>query len=323
MDAAVSTMRSYLDFEKPVAEIEAKIDELRVVADGDVNVALDEEISRLQARASKTLADLYAALTPWQKTMVARHPNRPHFRDYCDALITDMTPLAGDRAFGEDEAIITGFGRFRGEPVCILGQEKGWNTETRLRHNFGMARPEGYRKAVRLMEMADRFGLPVISFVDTAGAYPGIGAEERGQAEAIARSTEEALGLGVANVALVVGEGGSGGAVAIAAANRVLMMEHAIYTVASPEASASILWRNAARAQDAATNMKITAQDLLKFGIIDGIVPEPTGGAHRDPAAAIRSAGAAVAAALQEFAGMTPQAIRKAREDKFLAIGRK
>lgn len=316
-------MRSYLDFEKPVAEIEAKIDELRVVAEGDVNVTLDDEITRLQARASKTLSDLYAALTPWQKTMVARHPGRPHFRDYCDALITDMTPLAGDRAFGEDEAIITGFGRFRGEPVCILGQEKGWNTETRLRHNFGMAKPEGYRKAARLMEMADRFGLPVIAFVDTAGAYPGINAEERGQAEAIARSTEQALGLGVVNVALVVGEGGSGGAVAIAAANRVLMMEHAIYTVASPEASASILWRNASRAQDAATNMKITAQDLLKFGIIDGIVPEPTGGAHRDPSAAIRSAGDAVAAALQEFSGMTPVAVRKAREDKFLAIGRK
>lgn len=323
MDAAVLPMRSYLDFEKPVAEIEAKIDELRVVAEGDVNVTLDEEISRLQGRASKTLSDLYAALTPWQKTMVARHPGRPHFRDYCEALITDMTPLAGDRAFGEDEAIITGFGRFRGEAVCVLGQEKGWNTETRLRHNFGMAKPEGYRKAARLMEMADRFGLPVISFVDTAGAYPGINAEERGQAEAIARSTEEALGLGVTNVALVIGEGGSGGAVAIAAANRVLMMEHAIYTVASPEASASILWRNAARAQDAATNMKITAQDLLKFGIIDGIVSEPVGGAHRDPAAAIRSAGEAVAAALQEFAGMTPEAIRKAREDKFLAIGRK
>lgn len=316
-------MRSYLDFEKPVAEIEAKIDELRVVAEGDVNVALDDEMTRLQARANKTLGDLYAALTPWQKTMVARHPSRPHFRDYCAALITDMTPLAGDRAFGEDEAIITGFGRFRGEAVCILGQEKGSNTETRLRHNFGMAKPEGYRKAARLMEMADRFGLPVLAFVDTAGAYPGINAEERGQGEAIARSTEQALGLGVVNVALVIGEGGSGGAVAIAAANRVLMMEHAIYTVASPEASASILWRNAARAQDAATHMKITAQDLLRFGIIDGIVPEPIGGAHRDPSAAIRTAGDAIAAALQEFAGMTPAAVRKAREDKFLAIGRK
>ncbi|MFC0284096.1 acetyl-CoA carboxylase carboxyltransferase subunit alpha [Camelimonas abortus] len=316
-------MRSYLDFEKPVAEIEAKIDELRVVAEGDVNVALDDEINRLQARAAKTLADLYAALTPWQKTMVARHPARPHFRDYCERLITEMTPLAGDRAFGEDEAIIAGFGRFRGEPVCVIGQEKGWNTETRLRHNFGMARPEGYRKAARLMEMADRFGLPVISFVDTAGAYPGVGAEERGQAEAIARSTEQALALGAPNVALVIGEGGSGGAVAIAACNRVLMMEHAIYTVASPEASASILWRNAARAQDAATSMKITAQDLLKFGIIDGIVPEPVGGAHRDPEAAIRAAGDAIASALQEFAGMAPEAVRKAREDKFLAIGRR
>ncbi|GGC46383.1 acetyl-CoA carboxylase carboxyltransferase subunit alpha [Chelatococcus reniformis] len=316
-------MRSYLDFEKPVAELEAKIDELRTVSEGGVAVELDEEIARLEARAGRALSEVYATLTPWQKTMVARHPSRPHFSDYCAELITEMTPLAGDRVFGEDEAIVGGFGRFRGESVCIIGQEKGSTTETRLRHNFGMARPEGYRKAVRLMEMADRFGLPVICFVDTAGAYPGIGAEERGQAEAIARSTDTSLGLGVPNVAVVIGEGGSGGAVAIAAANRVLMLEHAIYTVASPEASASILWRDSGRAQDAATNMKITAQDLLRFGIIDGIIAEPPGGAHRDPQAAISSAGRAIAAALQEFAGRPPDDIRRQRETKFLAIGRK
>jgi acetyl-CoA carboxylase carboxyl transferase subunit alpha len=316
-------MRAYLDFEKPVAELEAKIEELRALAAKGDTAGIGEEIDKLQAKSSQALKDLYLALTPWQKTMVARHPERPHFAHYCRRLIEDFTPLAGDRAFGEDEAIVGGLGRFRGQPVCVIGQEKGHDTESRLRHNFGMAKPEGYRKAIRLMELADRFGLPVLSLIDTAGAYPGIGAEERGQAEAIARSTEAGLGLGVPSVALVIGEGGSGGAVAIASTNRVYMMEHAIYTVASPEASASILWRDAGKAQDAATNMKITAQDLLRFGVIDGIVAEPAGGAHRDPEAAIEAAGKVIERALADFAGMDRDAVMKDRADKFLAIGRR
>jgi len=315
-------MRSYLDFEKPVAELEAKADELRALEARGDGISLSEEIGKLDARASQALKELYATLTPWQKTLVARHPQRPHFKDYCAGLITEFTPLAGDRAFGEDEAIVGGFGRFRGEPVCVIGQEKGDSTETRIRHNFGMPKPEGYRKAVRLTELADRFGLPVLSFVDTAGAYPGIEAEERGQAEAIARSTEAWLGLRSPSVALVIGEGGSGGAIAIAAASRVIMMEHAIYSVISPEGAASILWRDTARAQDAATGMKITAQDLLKFGIIDRIVQEPTGGAHRDGQAAINRAGDAIAAALSDLAGLSGDDIVAKRADKFLAIGR-
>jgi acetyl-CoA carboxylase carboxyl transferase subunit alpha len=315
-------MRTYLDFEKPVAELEAKIEELRAVAAKGEAVAIGDEISRLEARASQALKDLYAALTPWQKTQVARHPQRPHFVDYCAGLFEEFTPLAGDRAFAEDEAILAGLARFRGEPVCVMGQEKGATTDARIRHNFGMARPEGYRKAVRVMEIADRFGLPVISFVDTAGAYPGIGAEERGQAEAIARSTEFSLGLGVPNVAVVIGEGGSGGAIAIATANKVLMLEHSIYTVASPEASASILWRDSGRAQDAATNMKITAQDLMRLGVIDTIISEPVGGAHRDPQETITRVGHAVGTALAGFAGRTPEAVRAHRADKFLALGR-
>lgn len=316
-------MRSYLDFEKPVAEIEAKADELRAVAASSDSAALAEEIAKLQAKADATLKDIYAALTPWQKTMVARHPQRPHFRDYLDALISEFTPLAGDRAYGEDEAIVAGFGRFNGRPVCVIGQEKGSDTESRLKHNFGMAMPEGYRKAARVMELADRFGLPVITFVDTAGAYPGIGAEERGQAEAIARSTECCLALGVPNVAVVIGEGGSGGAVAIATCNTVLMLEHAIYTVASPEASATILWRDSSRAQDAATSMKITAPDLIKFGIIDMIIPEPPGGAHRDPAAAIAATGDVVDKALVRLGNLDANELRRLRADKFMAIGRK
>jgi acetyl-CoA carboxylase carboxyl transferase subunit alpha len=315
-------MRSYLDFEKPVAELEAKIDELRGL-NTDVSGAIGEELTKLETRAGKALVDLYASLTPWQKTQVARHQMRPHFVDYIAGMIEDFTPLAGDRKFADDEALIAGFGRFRGRSVCIMGQEKGSDTEGRLRHNFGMTRPEGYRKAVRLMELADRFGLPVVSLVDTAGAFPGIDAEERGQAEAIARSTEACLALGVPNVAVVVGEGGSGGAVAIATCNRVLMLEHAIYTVASPEASASILWRDSGRRQDAAQNMKITAQDLLRFGIIDGIIPEPAGGAHRDPAKMIKTAGDAIEKALDAFKGMSGDEIRNARAEKFLAIGRK
>ena len=315
-------MRSYLDFEKPVAELEAKADELRALDEKGDDYSLGEEIAKLEAKAGQTLKDLYGALSPWQKTLVARHPQRPHFLDYCAGLITEFTPLAGDRSFGEDEAIVGGFGRFRGEPVCVIGQEKGNSTETRLRHNFGMPKPEGYRKAIRLVEMADRFGLPVLSFVDTAGAYPGIEAEERGQAEAIARSTESWLGLRTPSVALVIGEGGSGGAIAIAAASQVLMLEHAIYSVISPEGAASILWRDTAKARDAATGMKITAQDLLKFGIIDGIVAEPTGGAHRDPQAAIDRAGDAIEAALAGLADLGGEEIVDRRAEKYLAIGR-
>ena len=317
------TLRSYLDFEKPVAELEAKVEELRQLGSKGDAVSIGEELTRLEAKAQKALVDLYAALSPWQKTQVARHQQRPHLRDYVSGFIEDFTPLAGDRKFADDEAIQGGFGRFRGQPVCIMGQEKGSDTESRLRHNFGMARPEGYRKAARLMELADRFGLPVIALVDTAGAFPGIDAEERGQAEAIARSTEACLALGVPNVAVIVGEGGSGGAVALATANRVLMLEHSIYTVASPEASASILWRDSARRQDAAQNMKLTAQDLLKFGIIDTIIPEPAGGAHRDPAATIAATGDAIEKALKVFDGQSPEAVRAARAEKFLAMGRK
>lgn len=317
-----TTMRSYLDFEKPVAELEAKADELRALQAKGEGYALADEIGRLDAKAAQALKELYGALTPWQKTLVARHPQRPHFKDYCAALIEEFTPLAGDRAFGEDEAIVGGFGRFQGEPVCVIGQEKGDSTETRIRHNFGMAKPEGYRKAVRLVELADRFGLPVLSFVDTAGAYPGIEAEERGQAEAIARSTETWLGLHTPSIALVIGEGGSGGAIAIAAASRVMMLEHAIYSVISPEGAASILWRDTARAQDAATGMKITAQDLLKFGIIDRIVSEPTGGAHRDHGAVIARAGDALSSALSELGGLSADDIVDRRAEKFLAIGR-
>ena len=278
-------MRSYLDFEKPVAELEAKVDELRALAATGSDIG--DEIARIEDKASQALTDLYANLTPWQKTLVARHPQRPHFTDFINTLITEFTPMAGDRKFGEDEALMGGFGRFRGESICVVGQEKGATTESRIKHNFGMARPEGYRKAVRLMEMADRFGIPVLSIVDSAGAYPGIGAEERGQAEAIARSTDACLSLGVPNVAIITGEGMSGGAIAITTANRVLMFEHAIYSVISPEAASSILWRDGTKAQEAATSMKITAQDMLRFGVIDHILKEPAGGAHRDPAAMI------------------------------------
>jgi acetyl-CoA carboxylase carboxyl transferase subunit alpha len=316
-------MRSYLDFEKPVAEIEAKIEELRAVASGEEAIPIGEELTRLEIKASKALADLYVNLSPWQKTQVARHPQRPHFSDYVRKLVTDFTPLAGDRTFGEDEAILGGLGRFRGRSVCVIGQEKGSDIESRIKHNFGMARPEGYRKAVRLMDLADRFDLPVVSLVDTAGAFPGIEAEERGQAEAIARSTAACLSLGVPNVAVIIGEGGSGGAIAIAAANKVIMLEHAIYSVISPEGAATILWRDAGRAQDAATSMKITAQDLLRFGIVDHVVHEPPGGAHRDPDAAIAATGEAIETALASLEGWTRDQVKAARADKYLAIGRK
>ena len=316
-------MRTYLSFETAVADVEARLDELRAVAEKGDSPALAEEIARLEVRAEKALVDLYANLTPWQKTLVARAQGRPRFGDYVKGLVTEFTPLAGDRYFGEDEAIVGGLGRFDGESVCVLGQEKGDDTASRVRHNFGMARPEGYRKAARLMQLADRFGLPVISLIDTAGAFPGVEAEERGQAEAIARSTDTCLSLGVPNVAVVIGEGGSGGALAIAACNTVLMLEHAIYTVASPEAAASILWRDSSRAQEAATGMKITAQDLIKFGIIDGLIPEPLGGAHRDPAAAIASTGHAISDALKSLHNLGPDELRDARAEKFLAMGRK
>jgi acetyl-CoA carboxylase carboxyl transferase subunit alpha len=315
-------MRSYLDFEKPVAELEAKVEELRAMAENADAVAVGEEISRLEAKAAAALEELYADLTPWQKTQVARHPQRPHCLDYIRGLITEFMPLAGDRKFGDDDAIIGGFGRFRGESVCNIRQENGTDTESRIRHKFGMARPEGYRKAVRLMELADRFTIPVITLVDTAGAYPGIGAEERGQAEAIARSTEVSLSLGVPNVAVILGEGGSGGAIAIATANRVLMLEHAIYSVISPEGAASILWRDTTKAQEAATNMKITAQDMVRFGVIDSVVPEPTGGAHREPKAAIAATAEAIVNAFAELRPLNREAVRKQRREKFLNIGR-
>jgi acetyl-CoA carboxylase carboxyl transferase subunit alpha len=318
----IEAMRSYLDFEKPVAEIEAKLEELRAVDTPESAAAIGEEISRLEAKAVQTLKDLYATLTPWQKTQVARHHERPRCMDYVTQLITDFTPLAGDRKFGDDEAIVGGFGRFRGDSICVIGHEKGATTEERLKRNFGMARPEGYRKAVRLMQMADRFSIPILSLVDTEGAYPGIGAEERGQAEAIARSTEACLELGVPNVAVIIGVGGSGGAIAVATASKVLMLEHSFYSVISPEGAASILWRDTAKAQEAATSMKITAQDLARFGVIDQIVTEPIGGAHRDPAAPIASTGDAIGKALDDLSELDRDAIRQHRRDKFLAIGR-
>jgi acetyl-CoA carboxylase carboxyl transferase subunit alpha len=316
-------MRSYLDFEKPVAELEAKVEELRALAADGEGVEIQDEVGRLEKRAGEALVELYAKLTPWQKTMVARHPARPHFSDYVTELVEDFTPLAGDRSFGEDEAVVGGPGRFRGTPVMLIGHERGADTESRIRHNFGMARPEGYRKAVRLMQIADRFGLPVVTLVDTAGAYPGIGAEERGQAEAIARSTDACLGLGVPNVAIVIGEGGSGGAIALATANRVHMLEHAIYGVISPEGAASILWRDPARAADAASALRITAQDLLQIGVIDGIIDEPVGGAHRDRQATIAAVGDVVADELEALAGLGSDALRAERRSKFLAIGRR
>lgn len=312
----------YLDFETSVTELEGKIAELRALAAGDATVSIADEVKALEKKATKSLADLYANLTPWQKTQVARHPDRPHALAYIDGLITDFVPMSGDRKFADDQAVVGGLGRFRGSSVVVIGQEKGADTQARLRHNFGMARPEGYRKAVRLMELAERFGIPVITFVDTAGAYPGIDAEERGQAEAIARSTDCCMGLGVPLVSLIIGEGGSGGAIAIAAGNSVLMMEHAIYSVISPEGAASILWRDAGRAKDAAAALKITAQDLKKLGVIDDIVNEPLGGAHRQPDQAIASAGEMIGRILEAFAGVSPDVLRTQRREKFLAIGR-
>ncbi|PSJ53175.1 acetyl-CoA carboxylase carboxyltransferase subunit alpha [Kumtagia ephedrae] len=314
-------MYNYLDFEKPIQDLEGKIIELKKLAESGEAVDVAEEIARLEKRVKDALRDIYKALTPWQKVQVARHVDRPHCLNYVDKLVTDFTPLAGDRAFGDDHAIIGGFARFRGQPIALLGQEKGSDTKSRLKHNFGSPRPEGYRKAVRIMELADRFGIPLVTLVDTAGAYPGIDAEERGQAEAIARSTSACLGLKVPSVSVVIGEGGSGGAIAIATANRVYMLEHAIYSVISPEGAASILWHDSTRSKDAATSMRITAQDLLDLKIIDGIIAEPTGGAHRSPDTVIAAAGDTIAKALAEFAGSNMD-FREHRREKYLAIGR-
>lgn len=314
-------MATFLDFEKPIAELQGRIDELRDTAAGG-EVDIEAEISKLQGKSDRLLRDTYAKLTPWQKTQVARHPERPHFKHYVAALIEGFMPLGGDRAFADDSAIIGGLGRLNGRKVMVIGHEKGDDTASRLKHNFGMGKPEGYRKAIRLMQLADRFGLPVVTLVDTSGAFPGIQAEERGQAEAIARSTEASLALGVPMVAAILGEGGSGGAVALAAGNRVLMMEHAVYSVISPEGCASILWRTADRAPDAAEAMKVTAQDLQALGVIDTIVAEPLGGAHRDPAAAIASLGAALTGALGELDGLSAEQLRRERRAKFLNMGR-
>lgn len=314
-------MHNYLDFEKPIAELEGKIQELRhLSSDGGVNIA--DEVGKLQAKADKLLVTTYAKLSPWQKALVARHVNRPHTMDYVEELIEDFTPLAGDRAFAEDLAMVGGLGRFRGRSVMVIGNEKGSDTETRIKHNFGMARPEGYRKAQRLMLMADRFGIPVISFVDTPGAYPGIDAEARGQAEAIARSIETCLSLKVPMISLVIGEGGSGGAIAIATANSVMMMEHSIYSVISPEGCASILWRNGEQAKDAADALRLTAQDLKKLEVIDLVIPEPLGGAHREPRTAMLSAGDAIEKALAEFSGLEGGVIKAKRREKFLEMGK-
>jgi acetyl-CoA carboxylase carboxyl transferase subunit alpha len=315
-------MRHFLDFERPIAELESKVQELRHLSNaGDLNIA--DEVARLETKADRLLRQTYAKLSPWQKVQVARHPERPHAKDYIAALVTDWTPLAGDRAFGEDRAILGGLGRFRGRSVVVLGQEKGSDTESRVRHNFGMAKPEGYRKARRLMELADRFGLPVLALVDTAGAYPGIDAEARGQAEAIARSIEACLRLEVPMVAAVIGEGGSGGAIAIAAANSVVMLEHAVYSVISPEGCSSILWRSGENAQEAAEALRLTAQDLLRLGVVDAVVPEPLGGAHRQRLDAINALGDALERALQPLLGLDGPALKAHRREKYLAMGSK
>jgi acetyl-CoA carboxylase carboxyl transferase subunit alpha len=310
----------YLEFEKPIADLEAKIEELGLLS--ATSGSFETEIDGLRKKAEQLRKKTYAELDPWKKTQVARHPQRPHFIDYLDALFTDYVELRGDRQFGDDQAILGGLARFRGQAVVVMGHEKGHDTATRLTHNFGMARPEGYRKAVRLMDMADRFGLPVLTFVDTAGAYPGLGAEERGQAEAIARSTERGLILGTPMIATVTGEGGSGGAIALAAANRVLILEHSIYSVISPEGAAGILWRDGARARDAANAMKITGPDLLALKIVDRIIPEPIGGAHSNREAAMQSVGDAVWDELQQLLPLSPAELRKQRSDRFYAIGR-
>ncbi len=313
-------MTNFLEFEKPIAELEGKMEELRHMSDiGDIKIA--DELSKLQGRIDKSLKQIYTKLTPWQTVMVARHPDRPHCVDYISALITEFTPLSGDRAFAEDHAIIGGLGRFRGRSVVILGHEKGKDTETRVKHNFGMARPEGYRKAQRLMKLAEQFSLPIITLVDTPGAYPGIGAEERGQAEAIASSIKVSLGLHVPIVSVVIGEGGSGGAIAIAAANRVLMMENAVYSVISPEGCASILWRSADYAKEAADALKMTAKDLLRLGVIDSIIPEPLGAAHRNRDDTIKRVGDGIDQALGEIDELGDTTLLSQRRERFVKLG--
>jgi acetyl-CoA carboxylase carboxyl transferase subunit alpha len=314
-------MRHFLDFEKPIAELEGKIEELRRMSEpGGINIA--DEIGRLTAVADKQLRATYAKLTPWQKTQVARHPDRPKARDYIDTLITDFTPLAGDRAFADDAAVLGGIGRFRGTPIMVLGTEKGTDTESRVKHNFGMARPEGYRKARRLIELAGRFRMPVLTFIDTAGAFPGIEAEARGQAEAIARSIEACLEAPVPIVATIIGEGGSGGAIALATGDQILMLEHAVYSVISPEGCASILWRDQAQASVAAEALRLTAEDLLRLNLVDRVVPEPLGGAQRDKATTVHSVGLAVQEALAELSSADGASLRMKRREKFLAMGR-
>lgn len=314
-------MITFLDFEKPIAELESRIRDLRQLSLGDDPVNVTDEVGQLEGKLDKMLRDTYKKLSPWQKTQVARHPERPHFQDYIKAMVEDFTPLSGDRGFGEDEALIGGLGRFQGQPVLIMGHEKGFDTQSRILHNFGMARPEGYRKAIRLMDMADRFGLPIISLVDTSGAYPGVGAEERGQAEAIARSTEKCLDVSVPFVSCIVGEGGSGGAVAVAVGNKILMLEHSIYSVISPEGCASILWRSREKAQVASVALKITSEDLLRLGVIDEIVPEPIGGAHRDPNLAMANLSKAIGRSLDELSDIPAKRLRELRREKFLAMG--
>jgi acetyl-CoA carboxylase carboxyl transferase subunit alpha len=312
----------YLEFERPIAELEGKIVELRKLAEDDPNMDIDAEVERLQSRAGTLVADTYARLTSWQKVQVARHPGRPHFLDYANRILEDFTPLAGDRNFGEDQAVIAGLARFRGRPIAFIGQEKGNDTQSRLKHNFGMAMPEGYRKAVRIFELADQFGLPVLSFCDTSGAYPGVSAEERGQAEAIARSIQAGLSVKAPFIATIIGEGMSGGAIALAAASRVYMLEHSIYSVISPEGCTSILWRSAAKAQEAAAALKITAQDLHQLRVIDAIVPEPVGGAHRAPLEAIDAVADQIAQGLKEMDGVSGEELLRQRRAKFLAMGR-
>ena len=314
---------TYLEFEKPLADIEGKAEELRALARKGEGVDLEKEAAALDKKAGDMLRDLYKQLDPWRKTQVARHPERPHCRDYIDQLFSEYTPLAGDRAFGEDHAVMGGLARFRDKPCVIIGHEKGNDTKSRIAHNFGMARPEGYRKAIRLMDMADRFRLPVITLVDTPGAYPGKGAEERGQSEAIARSTQKCLEIGVPLVSVIIGEGGSGGAVAFATANRILMLEHSIYSVISPEGCASILWKDAEKMREAAEALRLTAQDLKKLGVIDTIVPEPLGGAQRDPKAAMDGVGKQIAASLKELSGKKRAELIKDRRQKFLDMGKK
>ncbi|MEM9127215.1 MAG: acetyl-CoA carboxylase carboxyltransferase subunit alpha [Pseudomonadota bacterium] len=316
-------MTQYLDFEKPLAEIEGKAEELRALARANEEMDVAEEAAALDVKAAKMLEDLYSDLTPWRKCQVARHPERPHCNDYVDALFTEFTPLAGDRNFANDLAVIGGLARFNDQPVMVIGHEKGSDTKSRIERNFGMARPEGYRKAVRLMEMAGRFGLPVITLIDTAGAYPGKGAEERGQSEAIARSTEMCLKIGVPLVSVIIGEGGSGGAVAFATANRVAMLEHSVYSVISPEGCASILWKDSEKMREAAEALRLTAQDLYKLGVCDRIITEPNGGAHRDREATVSSVRAAIAAMLGELDGKDASALIQERRQKFLDIGSK